>query len=169
MDFLAHGLWGGAIFGRRSKLSWKWAFFWGMAPDLFAFGPAIIAGLFIGDFHSWATYRPAGISKSFLSAYSNNAYHVTHSLIVWACIAGVAWLWRKSFPWVFCASLLHILCDIPLHTVQYFPTPYLWPLQTPFHDGIHWANPVFMLVNYLLIAGTYWIASVRQRLRSEGS
>ena len=88
MDFLAHGLWGGATFGRKSKSSWRWAFFWGMAPDLFAFGPAILAGIVTGNYFAWASYPLDGIPRSAISAYSYNAYHVTHSLVVWACIAG---------------------------------------------------------------------------------
>jgi hypothetical protein len=166
MDFLAHGLWGGAAFGRRGKNSWKWAFFWGMAPDLFAFGPAIVAGALTGDYLGWANWPMNGIPRSLASAYSYNAYHVTHSLIVWSCIATAIWLWRKRFSWAFAASALHIFCDIPLHALRYFPTPYLWPLHTPLHDGIPWASPRFMLANYVLIAATYLVLALLSYLRS---
>jgi len=162
MDFLAHGLWGGATFGTKNKSSWRWAFFWGMAPDLFAFGPAILAGIVTGNYFAWASYPLDGIPRSAISAYSYNAYHVTHSLIVWGCVAAAIWLWRKSFSWVYAASMLHILCDIPFHALRYFPTPYLWPLQTPLHDGIPWANPLFMLANYSLIAAMYGIQRYRR-------
>ncbi|HET9131383.1 MAG TPA: hypothetical protein VFO86_10570 [Terriglobia bacterium] len=162
MDFLAHGLWGGATFGRKKKSSWKWAFFWGMAPDLFAFGPAILAGIITGNYFAWASYPLDGIPKSGISAYSYNAYHVTHSLIVWAGVTGVIWAWQKRFPWAYAASALHILCDIPFHALRYFPTPYLWPLHTSLHDGIPWANPLFMLANYTLIAATYAIQRYRR-------
>jgi len=60
-------------------------------------------------------------------------------------IAAAYYFWKRKFPWVFAAAALHILCDIPLHDIQYFPTPYLWPLHTPLHDGIRWANPRVML------------------------
>jgi hypothetical protein len=99
MDFLAHGLWGGATFGRKSKTSWRWAFFWGMAPDLFAFGPAILAGIITGNYFAWANYPQDGIPRSAISAYSYNAYHVTHSLVVWTWIAAVIWMWKGRFSW----------------------------------------------------------------------
>jgi hypothetical protein len=37
VDILAHGLWGGAIFGHRMKREWKWAFYFGIAPDVIGF------------------------------------------------------------------------------------------------------------------------------------
>ena len=166
MDFIAHGLWGGAAFGRKNKLSWRWAFLWGMAPDLIAFGPAIIAGILTGHYFDWASYPPDGIPRSSISAWSYHAYHVTHSLVMWTCIASVVWLWRKRFSWAFAASALHVLCDIPLHSVNYFPTPYLWPLATPLHDGTRWANPRFMLANYALIVATYAIQTYRRKRTS---
>src|SRR5437764_1452465 len=155
MDFLAHGLWGGAAFGRQNKSAWKWAFFWGMAPDLFAFGPAIVAGIITGDYFGWARYVPEGVIHSKITWYSNHAYAVTHSLVVWSAVASGVWLIQKKFPWVLAAAGLHALCDIPLHTLQYFPTPWLWPLHTPLFNGIHWANPSFMLANYTLLGTTY--------------
>lgn len=166
MDFLAHGLWGGATFGRNGKSSWRWAFVWGMAPDMVAFGPAIIAGLMTGNYFDWASYPLDGTPRSSISAWSYHAYHVTHSLVIWTCIASGLWLWRKRFPWVFAASSLHILCDIPLHTVNYFPTPYLWPFPTPLHDGFRWASPRFMLANYALLAATYLVFAFKRYGRS---
>ena len=170
MDVFAHGLWGRAIFGGDGKSSRKrLAGFLGMAPDVFAFGPAIVAGLIVGDYSSWASWPLDGVPKSTLSAWSYHGYHVTHSLVIWCGIAAGLRLWRGKFPWVFGASALHILCDIPLHTLNYFPTPYLWPLPTPLHDGIRWARPSFMLANYTLIALTYVFLAVRKRSQSRRS
>jgi hypothetical protein len=140
-----------------------------MAPDLLAFGPAIIAGIIMGDFISWANWPRDGIPTSPINVYSFYAYHVTHSLIVWVAIAFGLWRWQKRFPWPYAASALHILCDIPLHSVRYFPTPYLWPLPTPLHNGIPWANGRFMLVNYSLIFLTYLVFTVQnyRRRRSD--
>jgi hypothetical protein len=163
MDFIAHGLWGGAVFGRRPGSSWKRAFLWGMAPDLIAFGPAIAAGLLIGDRVSWRLWSPEDAGVSHITWYSNHAYLVTHSLVIWALIAGVRRIWEKKFPWTFGAAALHILCDIPLHTLRFFPTPYLWPLPTPLHDGMRWSFPPFMLANYLFLGAIYIFIAVRNR------
>jgi len=168
MDFLAHGLWGGAVFGRKGKSAFIWAFRWGVAPDLLAFGPAIVAAIVTGHYFDWASYPLDGIPRSSISAWSYHAYHVTHSLVVWSCVATGFWLWKKRFPWVFAASALHILCDIPLHSLNYFPTPYLWPLPTPLHDGIRWANSSFMLTNWGLLAATYLVLLYRYRQARDG-
>ena len=165
MDVLAHGLWGGAVFGRKQGSSWKRACFWGMFPDLMAFGPAIIAGLITGDRLSWFRWAPEDAHASWITWYSNHAYLVSHSLVVWAVAAGVLSAWQKKFPWAFGAAALHILCDIPLHTLRYFPTPYLWPLPTPLHDGMRWSMPVFMLANYVVLTAIYFYMAIRNRTR----
>lgn len=165
MDVLAHGLWGGAIFGRRTGSSWKRAFLWGMFPDLIAFGPAIIAGLITGDRLSWFRYAPEDAHASWITWYSNHAYLVSHSLVVWVVVAVVRWAWQKKFSWAFGAAALHILCDIPLHTLRYFPTPYLWPLPTPLHDGLRWSIPVLWLANYVVLIAIYSYLSIRKRIR----
>jgi len=102
VDVLAHGLWGGALFGNRSKQHWRLAFLLGTAPDLIALGP----------FTAWQMLISG--SGEF-PPYVYKAYNVTHSLVVWALVAGALWLFRSEFPWVWCAWGLHVLCDIPLH------------------------------------------------------
>jgi hypothetical protein len=59
--------------------------------------------------------------------------------------------------WPLGAWGLHILCDIPTHSTRFFPTPYLWPLPTPFVNGMPWARGWFMLTNYACIGLTYLI------------
>jgi len=82
-----------------------------------------------------------------LPPYLFHAYNVTHSLVVWAATFFLLWLTTKHPPWLLGAWLLHIVCDIPTHTESYFPTPFLWPLPTPFVDGIPWSTPWLMAVN----------------------
>ena len=47
MDIISHGLWGGITVGRRSGRSFWTAFCFGVAPDLFAFGPMFANRMFI--------------------------------------------------------------------------------------------------------------------------
>src|SRR5439155_3658591 len=83
MDTLAHGLWGGAVFGQRKESRWKWAFGLGMAPDLLSFGPFFLTR--IGDIgERWANHRFGPPDPSIIPAYVYHAYNVTHSLVVWA-------------------------------------------------------------------------------------
>jgi len=43
----------------------------------------------------------------------------------------------------------------PTHTESYFPTPFLWPLPTPFVNGIPWSTPWVMLANYASMTIVY--------------
>ena len=163
MDVVAHGLWGGALFYPKGRRKFMAAALIGMAPDLLSFG------VFHVTHPRWITMRLAGeISGppafSILPSYVFHAYNLTHSLTVWAVAFSLLWLILKKPPWLLCAWLLHILCDIPTHSTSYFPTPFLWPLSTPFVNGISWATPWFMAANYTaLLAVYFWLVLYRRR------
>jgi len=148
MDVLAHGLWGSLFFGRKNWSTAVQAFLIGMAPDLLAFGPFILLNGGFRDMH--------------FAPYVYQSYNVTHSLVVWSVLAAALWYFRGSFPWVFGAWALHILCDIPLHEISFFPTPYLWPLPTPFVNGFPWGQPAVMIPNYSALLMTYLIMGFRR-------
>jgi hypothetical protein len=149
MDVLAHGLWGGALFGKRSDSAWRWAFLLGAAPDLIALGP----------FTAW---QLLSLEVKGFPPYVYEAYNVTHSLVVWAVVAVTIWLFRSEFLWIWCAWGLHVLCDIPLHETSFFPTPYLWPFKTHLVNGVFWAQPWLIAVNYVAIVITYTTYVVRR-------
>lgn len=163
MDVVAHGLWGGALFGRRRGKLFLSAALLGMAPDLLSFGVFHITrpGWMVGRLAGEISGPPA---LSILPAYVFYSYNVTHSLIVCAAIFFLAWRVVKRPPWLLGAWALHILCDIPTHGKSYFPTPFLWPLPTPFVDGINWATPQFMAWNYSCLIVVYgWLFFYRRR------
>jgi hypothetical protein len=160
MDTLAHGLWGGAAFGQRNH-QWKWAFFLGMCPDLFSFGPFFLTHM--GDIgERWAHHRMGPPDPRLIPTYVYHAYNITHSLVVWGILMLVAWRLYGRHAWPLGAWGLHILCDIPTHSLRFFPTPYLWPLPTPFFNGHSWGNKTFMLANYAGIALTYLVLTWRK-------
>ncbi len=153
MDTLAHGLWGGIGFYPRGAKIYATAFIVGTAPDLLSFG------LFDITHPEWVALRLAGkISGppplSTIPNYVFYAYDLTHSLLIWAALFGLVWSIRKHPPWLLLAWALHILCDIPTHSLHYFPTPYLFPIPAPRVEGISWATLRFMAANYsaLLVA-----------------
>ena len=153
MDTLAHGLWGGAAFGQK-KTEWKWAFLLGMAPDLISFGPYFLTRLpALLDRFKNGTWGPPDPSTIPIAVYE--AYNVTHSLVVWSALFLFSWRFRSRLFWPLAAWGLHILCDIPLHSNRFFPTPYLWPFPTPFVNGRPWATDTFMAVNYTLLVAAY--------------
>jgi len=157
MDTLAHGLWGGAAFGQKPN-QWKWAFILGMCPDLFSFGPFFLTH--IGDIgERWAHHHFGPPDHRMIPAYVYHAYNVTHSLVIFAVLAFIAWKLYGRDAWPIGAWGLHILFDIPTHSTRFFPTPYLWPFHTPFVDGYPWAHARFMLINYACIGLTYLMIS----------
>lgn len=160
MDVLAHGLWGGIFFGRRSRRAWGWALLWGIFPDVFAFGPAMAMQAFHGELDRWSQ-RPPPLDS--FPSYVFASYDISHSLVVWSAAAIAAAYWRGKFPWPIAAWALHILCDIPFHSIRYFPTPYLWPLPTPFVDGVAWARPDLLAINWALMLGAYTVWTIRRR------
>ncbi|HVO32540.1 MAG TPA: hypothetical protein VMU17_01415 [Elusimicrobiota bacterium] len=154
MDTLAHGLWGGAAFGQESRRSWTWAFVLGMGPDLFSFGPFFVTHL--GDIgERWMHHRFGPPDPRLIPAYVYHAYNVTHSLVVWSILFAMAWAFLGRRAWPMAAWGLHILCDIPLHSLRFFPTPYLWPFRTPFVNGMPWGRGHFVLWNYAALGLTY--------------
>jgi len=153
MDTLSHGLWGGAVFGQKDH-QWKWAFLWGMCPDLFSFGPFFLTH-FPAILERWRHHQFGHPDHRMIPSYVYQAYHVTHSLVTWAVLMTLAVLIYRRRAWPMAAWGLHILCDIPTHSTRFFPTPYLWPFETPYYDGIPWARKSFMVGNYLAILGTY--------------
>jgi hypothetical protein len=141
VDVLAHGLWGGLLFGRKGQRQ-RWAFLLGAAPDVIAFGPLFISEL-------------GGTKWTELPRYVYQTYNATHSLVVWTAITGIVCLFRKQVPWVFCPWGLHILCDIPWHEISFFPTPSLWPFKTPLVNGVHWAQLWLLIPNYVALTIAY--------------
>ena len=142
MDVLAHGLWGGVAFGRETRWHWRGAFLLGMAPDIVAFGPFFLSQLGSTE---WRAFPP----------YVYQAYNITHSFVIWGALAAAIWLARRKFPFVLGAWALHVLFDIPLHELSFFPTPYLWPFETPLVAGVRWAQPGVMIPNYLALIVVY--------------
>ena len=162
MDVVAHGLWGGALFYSQGRKQFLAGATLGMAPDLLSFGVFHVAH------PGWITERLLGNisgppALSTLPPYVFHAYNMTHSLIVWAAAFMLLWALIKKPPWLLAAWLLHIVCDIPTHVTRYFPTPFLWPLPTPFVDGVPWTTPWLMAANYAALLIVYCWLVVRCR------
>ncbi|HYE59875.1 MAG TPA: hypothetical protein VEA18_01685 [Candidatus Kapabacteria bacterium] len=163
MDIVSHGLWGGIAFGRKNRISFWLAFFFGIAPDVFSFGiftAMTILGLVSGP--DWSSGPP---DPSTIPMYVHHLYNVTHSLLTSLCVFFLVWAFRKKPLWELCAWPLHILVDIPTHSTQFFPTPFLWPLFDVKIDGIPWSHPFIFLPNIFLLAiacGWYFFMQKRR-------
>ncbi|OGI28700.1 MAG: hypothetical protein A2288_03860, partial [Candidatus Moranbacteria bacterium RIFOXYA12_FULL_44_15] len=170
MDILSHTLWvaaaGKAVNVKKKKplKVWMMAIF-GLFPDLFAFSPAF-AYMFASYifptlpkmYHPGPNQiEPATGNTLFISNLTHNLYNLSHSLIVFFLIFGLIWLVFKQPIWEMGGWLIHILMDIPSHSYDFYPTPFLWPVSGFMINGIHWGTPRFMITNYSLIIAAYMI------------
>ncbi|MCS7184835.1 MAG: hypothetical protein NZ870_02780 [bacterium] len=161
MDTLSHGLWGAIAFGRKNKKNFIAAFTLGVAPDIISFGPFFV---------EWALKEFPKIHRklgeppdpSMIPEYVYQLYNITHSLIVFGLLALILKIFIKDIK-PFFAWALHILCDIPTHTKKFFPTPYLWPFETPYFDGIRWGPIWFIAINYTLLFITYYLTYKKKK------
>lgn len=92
--------------------------------------------------------------------WTRNFYTITHSLVVFALAFGAVWLIARKPVWIMGAWGLHILIDIPTHSMALFPTPFLWPISDYRFDGVAWDHPLVFGANAVLLAaayGGYWL------------
>jgi len=161
MDIVSHGLWGGIAFGRRNKKAFAQSFFFGISPDLFSFGILTIAS-FLGIGPPRPDFSDGLPSPSAIPEYVHSLYDFTHSLIVFGIVFGLVWLFRKKPFLPLAAWGLHILVDIPTHSFDFFPTPFLWPVSEFRVDGISWGTPIIWYTNLALLAILYAIVIIRK-------
>ncbi len=160
MEILAHTLWTTAgvkkLNDNKSKnkpISYLWASFWGIFPDLFAFTIPFFYSfyrvLIKGEsFGSFATRHQ--VADGFNLAHT--LYQYSHSLIIFSIVFLFVWIILKRPYIAMFGWLLHILLDIPSHSISFFPTPFLFPISDyNFPYGIAWSTPWFMILNYILI------------------
>lgn len=166
MDIISHGLYGGVAFGRRSRKDFLIAFFFGMAPDLFSFGIFTVgAWLGIFDRPDWSAGPPP---ETMIPQFVHILYGWTHSFVVFAAIFGIVWLIRRKPSFLMLGWPLHILVDIPTHSSQFFPTPFLWPLSDYRLNGHPWSSPEIFIPNVILLVSLYlWFYVVRPWRRKQ--
>ena len=168
MDVFSHGLWSGAVYKIinakiKKPLNIKWAVIFGIFPDFFSFAPSFIFmfwGLIFGglNFADWPRpdeLEPFPPDTLFIFKLTNFLYSMTHSLVIFLVIFGVVYLIFKRPIWEMGAWIFHILIDIPTHSYAFYPTPFLWPFSNIKLDGLSWANPWFLAVEYSLVISIY--------------
>ncbi|MBI2107124.1 hypothetical protein HYT57_04005 [Candidatus Woesearchaeota archaeon] len=150
MDTLAHFLWTFALFFKRKE---RWlAGLFGVLPDLVSFGPHLILSFIAGN----AMFGRSELTNIPVSVFM--LYNLTHSIIIFVLAVLIVYLLTKKIHWFMFGWGLHILIDIPSHTTDFFPTPFLYPFPQFYVNGIQWNNPVFMIVNYSLLVIVYaWL------------
>lgn len=180
MDIFSHGLWAGAAAKAantsekaqgitRRRISVWWTVVWGVFPDLFAFAipfawimwQVITGHASFGEFRP--PHEPAQPNSFPMFALASSLYNISHSIIIFFILFGVAFIIFKHPVWEMFGALIHILSDIPTHSYSFFPTPFLWPLSNFKVNGFSWGTPWFMVLNYSLLLLAYTLLHRKRR------
>jgi hypothetical protein len=183
MDILAHTLWANAMARGANSLAKKsneqkiasgkrafrmhpgWTAFFGVAPDFFAFTIPFCIGLYNAIFFGKSFGRHHLEVAGFdLAAY---LYQFSHSLVIFALVFVLVWVLSRRLRFELLGWALHILIDVPSHSISFYPTPFLFPIsEYRFPYGVSWSNLWYMIINYSLLA-TIWSAIAIKKMRSK--
>jgi hypothetical protein len=168
MDTLSHGLYGGITAGRKSRRDFAIAFFFGVMPDIAAFGPYMLLSILgVFSFSREAGGKP---DPDLIPSFVYGIYSVTHSAVVYAIVVSLIYtLGKRHLAWLTIGWPLHIIVDIPTHTHEFFPTPFLWPLSRYTVDGISWGTPWIFFPNVALLIALYtawWIRNFLNKTKN---
>jgi len=159
MDIVSHGLWGGAALGRKSRKAFLLAFGLSVLPDILAEG--VMSSLAFLKLEGMPNLNNGHPHLAEFPVYARNFYNMTHSLIVFLVLFLIIWAIGSKPFYPLAAWALHIIIDIPTHSLELFPTPFLWPISAYRFDGINWRNPIIMFPNILLLCTFYGIWAYR--------
>jgi hypothetical protein len=178
------------------KLRVRWMAFWGVMPDLFSFAPAVAwvivlmvaQGVPFTEVPRPELMPPQVRDSFFVFRLTSILYHLSHSIItfgvVFLLVHGVRLLfeyYREPFTsktpayqkvtlyWEMTGWLLHILFDIPTHSKEFYPTPFLWPLVDVKVDGFSWAKPWFLIFNYSTLLVVFILVRLPYKKRKRQS
>ena len=184
MDFFSHAFWTIILYkvtGERTKRRFNlWlAAFWGVFPDLFAFG--IPALWFAVNLVSDKIESLESVNFSPIFNLTMRLYSASHSLVVFTLASAILAIFilinrrfsitprLRQIPWEFGAWLLHILIEITTHSLQFYATPFLWPLSNLRIDGLSWRDPWFLAIDYSLMIIVYFIVFRKSKTTSKVS
>lgn len=158
MEIVAHGLRAAAAAVTAKKrggvrLRIGWTVWWAVFPDVLAFGPSIAAGLWLLAANGFNVGAAQGHRHVHLGL---PLYPAGHSLIVFLLVFAVATVAARRIVLEMLGWLLHILIDIPTHSLSYYATRFLWPVSDFKIDGIAWWTRWFWAATYLALAAVYF-------------
>jgi membrane-bound metal-dependent hydrolase YbcI (DUF457 family) len=176
MDTLSHALWAGAVgvVAQRVKLIDNRTIgaivAFAALPDVIHLAPIVIWVLFgdgtIAVLYLYAIALP-GREPAMPAIVEQLAHHfhcILHSAVVASgvtLITLLAWcaLWIPLLGW-----WSHIVLDVFTHSAEYYPSPVLYPFSDRGFDGLACNRPIYLILNYVLLAGIYlWLFRTRAR------
>jgi hypothetical protein len=161
VDTFAHGLLSWLMFRKlpQNKQIWLSVFF-GVMPDLFSWTIYLLYGLFLGGGHFTG---PPELSR--IPPWVFTLYGVTHSLFVFGAVILLVFLLFKKVPVYLLAWGLHIAVDIPTHSREFLPTPFLWPVSEWQFPGLSWGTGWFFISYWCVLLGWSIVVFVRSRAK----
>ena len=181
MDVFAHALWAGAgvlLAQRRWAIAQRVAtttVALAVAPDIPHLLPIVGWSIFgagtVANVEDYAISAPGQepAVPLLVEWMSHNLHCVTHSAIVAGVVSLLLWIWLKSLWIPLLGWWSHIVIDVFTHSVDYYPSPVLWPITRQGFDGVAWNTPTFMTLNYLALGAVYAWLFWRWRLGRVGS
>ncbi|MFC1690671.1 hypothetical protein ACFL0W_00695 [Nanoarchaeota archaeon] len=146
MDYFSHGFWAYIIFHRIKK--WYYAVLFGLLPDTLSWGIYLVYSMITG----FSVFRQPGPPRiDLIPDWVFMLYGISHSLIVFGIVILFVYLFLKRIPVYMYAWPIAVLMDIPTHSREFLPTPFLWPISDWKFPGFSWGVSWFMILNYSFI------------------
>lgn len=161
MEAIAHGLWASAavISANRwttVRMPLSWTVWWAVFPDVLAFGPSFAAGLWL-----WLVGNPSSVSTDgHVLPHVHIGlplYSAGHSLVMFLLVFALATILARRVLFAMLGWLLHIVIDVPTHSLSYYATRFLWPLSDYRIDGIAWWTPWFWAATYGVLGAVFFL------------
>ena len=165
MDIVAHGLYGGVGFINKGRRSFLTAVWWGIFPDLVAFGLFFPYFVWMRGFNRAEIMRVEPPVLEIIPGYIHGIYSFSHSFIAFLAVFLLIWVIRKKPVYEMLSWPLHIAMDIPTHSNAFFPTPFLFPLSSFTVNGVPWGvSGVFF--SYWAVIALLYLMMYRRRKRA---
>ena len=145
MDTISHALWGKGLFGYRKYRYLSFVF--GAIPDLLSFGIYFLFNLILNP----STTKLGKPNLSEIPEWVFSLYNFSHSLIISTIFILIIYKINREIYFPMLAWPFHILLDLLTHSIDFFPTPILWPISDYRFDGIPWSNSYIMITNIVCI------------------
>ncbi len=165
MDIVSHALWGGVSLGRENRKKFLLAAVISIMPDALTEGLFMVLLLLkVGGMPGWEHGHP---NITDYPLFAQDLYALTHSLVIFSLVFALVWVVARRPVWLVAAWGLHILIDIPTHSLALFPTPFLWPISDFKVNGIGWDNPIILIPDafLLILAYALWLYPKLRRTR----
>ena len=159
MDYFAHIAWSYLLFNKTKKPFY--AVLFGILPDSVSWLLFTIYLLFNGQ-----TFQQAAEN---IPEWVFILYNISHSMFTFLLVLGIVYLILKKIPIYIWAWPIHILIDIPTHSRDFLPTPFLWPVSEWVFPGISWGTSWFMILNWSLIAFCLTLVIILRKKKSTES